>query len=77
MSLAALLVVVGLCADGVPGELCKYDDGVWFNPTPEQLVECAERADEIRAKGGEAICELVPAADGPDISYAAPTSLKF
>ncbi len=71
-SVAALLVVVGLCADGSPGELCKYDDAQWVNPTAAELQECADRAEAIRDADGQAICELVPVADGAGDDFAEP-----
>jgi len=67
VSFAAILVVVGLCAGGdistaAETPSCKYDDKVWFEPTMQELEQCAKEADDKRANDEQAICEVVPMA---------------
>lgn len=63
--IAAFLVVLAACT-AASNERCAYEVASWEAPTAEELADCADRAEKLRAHDETAICELVPMADQPN-----------
>ena len=62
--IAAFLVVLAAC-NAASDDRCAYELESWQGPTAVELAECADKAEQLRARDEVAICEVVPMADEP------------